>query len=347
MKSLVSFLTLAIFSINLYAAGEIGSYNEVQARMANIREGKFLKEMSEDIKNDLLEPMVEFDNFTPVRSNLNKSVYFGAIMEGQFDPLSGLQFYKREALEFVKVLVDKGIDLNSNHYYLSGSGTRKVNAMALASGYCSDELINLFIKNGGDLNSDKSLWVRARNKSFSLKDGSQEQKKCLELSESLLEKSEVDLHVIYDLFARYPEMPHRNELSFGSNVPFEANFSPRTIEIFKNRFGVKGSMRPNGNDPADDWFNEFRGHMERPTGNSLDGRTKREDLARAWWAKQSEINKAWACYYSSFDEAMEFFFQAGIDMDWLITISRGNDWWATGFGAFAVYDFRSYCNSLK
>jgi hypothetical protein len=66
-----------------------------------------------------------------------------------------------------------------------------------------------------------------------------------------------------------------------------------------------------------------------------------------WWSQQSDSQKAWACYYSSFDEAIQGYHNLGISDDDLTTKSVGGSYTMSRFSNFMVRVFANYCNSLK
>lgn len=354
MKKLIIVLLLFITSA-ISAETKKETRDRLIVLQEQIEKSPSIQSIINNINNNLFDPIYTFDTDSGLRNEPGFSGVFNSVIKNRlsvFKPVGDQQ----ENLELLKIVISKGIDVNKPQtlkafapVFAWVNPAYPFYPLMIASEVCSIPAINLLLNSGASLSVSNDFWVPALHSYNKLK-GTQVEasNECRKASEFFLSKT--TSFSAKEAYKQFSYDFETNDVSFIGGDVIADNYSPQMIALFAQKFNLKFSRRPMGDEPDDVWFNEFRKHLERPAINDLfDDRFKYEDWAKAWWANQSSVMRSWACYYSTIDETLSLLIDDGADIDWLINRpASGNESWKyRGYGSFAVNTFREYCTSLK
>ena len=110
-----------------------------------------------------------------------------------------------------------------------------------------------------------------------------------------------------------------------------------------SKFGIKLSKRPAGEKPSDDWAGAL---IESGISSDNDREHRRKNYYLNWWPQFTENEKAWACYYSTFDELVPVLELIGFSEDHIMHKPITSKF-SGSFGEFGVKIFKPYCDSIR
>lgn len=352
-----TFLLVILLTSSVVSANDNSLMLQKAVSVSNeIDHGQSLKNILNEINSNTFNPMFYVDDSQSgqriYKPSSNISPLFNRVVRSRMsiednDSMVGSQ---EENLDFLKLLIKKGF--NSNTYqpvYVYGISSDYIQyPIFVASKACSIPVVNLLLQNGADASVDNRSWSGAYYTSL-VQDEGKKKLDCQIIAEFMLSKAKTIATLdIYKQFGKGDPTSDKSASWIGGDVISE-NYSPQILDIIKNRFGVKFSKRPVSDEPSDQWFEQFRKHLERPLMNGNYDVLKWEDFARAWFNSQSEDLKSWACYYSTFDEAVDLLVLDGNDEDLMSTCPAPGQ--PSGplrcNGTWAVKEFRSFCKSIK
>jgi hypothetical protein len=339
MKSI--FTILLVLSTTAAFAARIPTMAEFDKYEALIKTSPSVSSMINDIKSGKISPIVQFKESNGIRGVVSRpglSDFAGYTILSRFDARTPIGS-EQENLELLRVILKAGVDVNipenSRVDYLNNT------LMDVASSVCSISAINLLIANGADQSLEDFYWVKAYRNWFDATTGSQFEKNCADVMNLLADKAKsVSMFSIQQLF--FPGID-RNQSSLGAFGEGESldGSMPSTVKASLTNLGITLSSKPDGDSPDEAWMKEEWLNVGVAAGQDRDSETI------TWWNNQSEQQKAWACYYSSFDEAIQGYHNLGISDDDLTTKSVGGSYTMSRFSNFMVRVFANYCNSLK
>ncbi len=355
MKAL--FLTLFLLVTPIFAEDNSILLKKAESASDLIDHSESLKGLISEINNGTFDPMFYVDDSLPGGQEIytsseehsplfNRAVKYRMSYE-KSDSFVGSQ---EENLNFLKLLIKKGFNVNTvqptNVHGISSDYLKF--PIYTASRACNTSVINLLLQNGADPSADKTSWSSAL---YVSQNQSEDQKKldCQIVAEYMLSKTKSISSVdVYRQFA-YGDPSSKKDSSWIGGDAIQDNYTSQMIETLKNRFGVVFSSQPSGSEPSDKWFEEFRNHLERPRESFDHPSGKFEENARAWFNTQPATLKAWACYYSTFDEGFDLLLKDGQKEDWLISCPPAGQpgWEKRCYGKWAVKEFRSYCKNIR
>ncbi len=349
MKSLILLSTL-LFSFSVFSA-RVPTELEYNSYDVLFESEDSLKPLINLIKTNVLESNIAY-NKKPIFVK-GKSVFLTWVLAFRLNKVEGYRGSTTEALELLQLLIDKGVDINQPQPGIIGD-TQGI-PLLLVADTCSTEAFNMLIKNKVDLSLYNNAFMNAINSQDFNYQNIPLAKECEDIAARLIPFTKsFDPQRIYKVMGH----PESEETKFEHPVVFywgdnmDLLFSERIKGLLFTQFGIKFSKKPVGEAPTDEWYNEFKRKLGRTSpNNKFSDRPdqQHEDRLILWWNAQSDIQRQWSCYYSSFDEAVDLLLQAGVDKKWLT--EQPDDprafWNFNGFGSFAVDNFRNYCNSIK
>lgn len=335
MKKVISIITLAFFSTSLFAA-RLPTSKEGIDIYNRLKNNSSIIDIISIVKNDKLDLVAVF----PVNNSNGQmikrsgvSVFAGDLISLRLNsnnPVGNLQ----ENLHLLDLLIDQGVNVNIKQTGDGYGGTDFWNGNAtlvtMAADACSLETIKLLERKGADLGAETFNWARALHQATQRSEDTDQP--CKDVAEYLINKARVsDFYTLKSLFFTNDT---REKFIQGNYI--DQSLTDYLKTKIRETLSVSFSKRPEGDEPSDEWVNDFLERISMPT-------TEQKD----WWATQDEGHKAWACYYSTFDEAVAGFNTIGMTKEWLRTNSIGGIYTFGSFSNFMVYDFTDYCNSIK
>ncbi len=349
-------ITLFIFSTSISADDNASLLRKAESASELVDHSESLQSLISEINNGTFDPMFYVDD-----SQLGKEIYTSSSEHSplfnrtvkyrmSYEKLDDYVGSQEENLNFLKLLIKKGFNVNAvqptNVHGISSDYLKF--PIYIASRACNISVINLLLQNGADPSADQTSWSSALYTSYKQKEDSR-RLDCQIVAEYMLSKAKSVAAIdVYKLFGSGDTSSKKASSWIGGDVVQE-NFTPQMIETFNKRFGVKFSTKPSGDEPSDEWFEQFRDHLERPFRNGDLPAHKQEDFARVWFNSQSSSLKAWACYYSTFDEGYDLLLKDGQTDDWLMTCPPPGQPGGQSrcYGSWAPKEFRAYCKSIK
>jgi len=326
-------LTLAIFSTSVFAA-RLPTNEEGEDISSKIENNKSVSDLISLVKSDKLDFISQFNSGKMIKTP-GKSVFASSLIVERLNtqsPKGNLQ----ENLTLLSLIIDRGVDLNmkqtdqTSKYGGTGFWNGEATLVTMAAEACSLDTIKLLEKKGADLGAETFNWARAFNQA-TLRTSPMDQP-CKDVAEYLLSKSRTsDLNTIRSFL--YSEA-HGDKFLNGQDL--DQSLSDNLKNQIFNTLNIKFSKLPDGEAPTQEWYEDFADNFGKPFIDSSD-----------WWARQDDNHKAWACYLSTFDEAVSGFNTIGMSNDWLTSNSIGGPFIFGVFSKWMVNDFAGYCNSLK
>lgn len=355
MKAL--FLTLFLLVTPIFAEDNSILLKKVESASNLIDHSESLQGLISEINNGTFDPMFYVDDSQSggqevYTSSSEHSPLFNRTvrLRMSYAKPEYYRFSQDENLDFLKLLIRKGFNVNTvQPLTVHGiSSTSLEFPIFSASEACNISVINLLLQNGADPSVDKTSWSSALYTSYKQVDVNR-RLDCQIVAEYMLSKTKSISSVdVYRQFA-YGDPSSKKDSSWIGGDAIQDNYTSQMIETLKNRFGVVFSSQPSGSEPSDKWFEEFRNHLERPRESFDHPSGKFEENARAWFNTQPATLKAWACYYSTFDEGFDLLLKDGQKEDWLISCPPAGQpgWEKRCYGKWAVKEFRSYCKNIR
>jgi len=337
MKSFLAVLFL--FSTSAVLAARIPTAKELMNYEDQIMNSNSVSQLLKDIKSGKIDPIVSMHHLNDtiyVEPGVSEIAHY--VIQYRFDakkPLGSDQ----ENLDLLNTIINSGVNLN----YLRAPKfpNEIITLMDEAATACSPSAVNILIKNGANPSLEDFYWIKAFRQWFDAESNSQFEKNCFAVADQLSDKSNsLGMYAIERLF--FPKVDTDANLgSFTEGGILETNFSQKMKDSLENKLGIKLSKLPDGDEPSKDWQKDFFINMSVARGQDDHNR------GQNWWNGLTVTEKAWACYYSSFDEALTAYHNLGIMDETLITKSVGGSYVIFAFDKFPVYVFGPYCNSIK
>ena len=306
-----------LYSMNSFSAGRLPTTEELDSFEKMINSDDSIDPIIRLIENGEIDPFFHYDPILDgAVSSKNKTSLFNTVVIKRMNAFTGFKGIEQENIKLLKLLIAKGVDTNlvQSTSTITSADSKMFLPLQVASSSCSASVVSLLLEAGANPSANPNIWIFAFNRSQSDTDNSIKDK-CRKISEYFLSKAPyLENSTVFSFFATPSS---RREMSFVGGDGIEYDFTPEMIRQFDIRFGVKISKKPTTNEPDDAWFEIFLKHLERPAPNTRgDDRpfAQSEDRAKEWWSELSADSKAWACYYSTFDEAIGFLLQAGNDL---------------------------------
>lgn len=336
MKFLTAFL-LGSFLTSASLAAQIPSYKEYMQITKQIETEKSVRSIITQIKSGKLNPMIEYYDGN-ILSKAGRSSLAALVIRFRLNSQAPIGDVN-ENIELLNVIKEKGLDVNIEQ--TTNVDLTNNTFMDMAAKVCSVPAVNWLLQNGADPSLEDFYWVVAFRKWFAAESGSQHEKDCFAISDFFADKAQrISRYSARELFYPFIDEVNGGVGSFTEGANLIENFSPKMIESLKN-LGIKLSPRPEGELPSDEWYKTFTNHVGVAIGQDYENR------GNIWFDKLTEKEKAWACYYSSFDEALVAFHQNGLTDEILTSKSIGGSYTMRVMSTFMVYKFGPYCNSLK
>jgi hypothetical protein len=335
-----SFLTvLLVISSSVTFAARLPTVKELLSYEDQIRNSSSISSILRDIKNGKIDPIVSLDRTTNtiyVEAGVSEMAY--TLIKNRFDvrkPLGNEQ----ENLDLLYTIIKSGVNLNYLPDPKFDENIRSL--MDEAATTCSPSAVNILIKNGANPALEDFYWVKAFNQWLDSESGSQFEKNCLAVADLLSDKSNsLGMYAIEKLF--FPKEDRNSHLgSFSQGANLAENFTQKMKDSLENNLGIKLSKLPDGDEPSKDWYKVYYDSIAVARGQDY------RNVGQDWWNDLTDTEKAWACYYSSFDEALTAYHNLGITDETLTTKSVGGSYVIFAFDKFPVYVFGPYCNSIK
>lgn len=335
MKNILSIFALTITSANLWAA-RVPTLDEGLTISKKIENNQSVSDLISLVKSDKLDFIVVYsnDNTKMMSKVTGKSTFAASVIVERLNsqnPKGNTQ----ENLLLLDAIISKGVDVNLKQTDDTKYGGKDfwkgdVTLVTMAAESCSLDTIKLLEKRGADLGAETFNWARAFNQA-TLRTAPLDQP-CKDVAEYLLSKSRTsDLYTIRSFL--YSEA-HGDKFLNGQDIDQSLSDNLKT-QIF-NTLNIKFSKLPDGEAPTQEWYEYFAEEVAKPYLSNSD-----------WWATQDDNHKAWACYLSTFDEAVSGFNTIGMSNDWLTSNSIGGPFVFAVFSKWMVNDFAGYCNSIK
>lgn len=333
MKKLI--LTLAIISTSAFA-GRIPTLEEGLSISKKIESSQSVSDLISLVKSNKLDFIVVYsnDNSKMMSKVAGMSTFASSVIVERLNtwaPKGNIQ----ENLSLLDAIITQGADVNLKQTDNTKYGGKefwngRATFVTMAAEACSLDAIKLLEKRGADLGAETFNWARAFNQA-TLRTLPMDQP-CKDTAEYLLSKARMsDLYTIRSLL--YSEA-HGDKFLNGQDIDQSLNDNLKS-QIF-NMLRIKFSKLPDGEAPTQEWYEYFAEEVAKPYLSNSD-----------WWAEQDDNHKAWACYLSTFDEAVTGFNTIGMTNDWLTSNSIGGPYIFAVFSKWMVNDFAGYCNSLK
>jgi hypothetical protein len=318
-----SFLTILIlYSSSIAFASKVPTMDEFDKYANQISGSSSVASIIKDIKTGKINLIAEFrrDNDgknARIISIPGRSSFASQIIEHRFDARKPLG-NEQENLLLLDTIIKSGVDLNII------------------------QTDNLSFQNGANPSLEDFYWVKAFRQWFDADSGSQFEKNCFDVADQLSDKSNtLGMYAIEKLFFPFTSKDYGRLGSFSQGGPLDIDLSPKMKSNLESNLGIKLSTRPEGDAPTDEWTNEFFSMMSVVRGQDDHSR------GQNWWNGLSDTEKKWACYASSFDEALTAYHNLGITDEELTTKTVGGSYVIFPFDKFPVYVFGPYCNSIK
>ena len=339
---LIFIMMISVFTLSAHADTRLPTYAESKSIISLLDSNNSIRPLIDEIKSKRLSPFYEVHG--DIISRKGRSALFHTLIDRRFDLGSKNKGDLKENLELLELIIQMGLNINIEQP-INMIDKEDKTPLHLLSRNCSIELFNLFTKHGADPSLDNTLWSHANALSRNKNLDTTTKAKCAFVAEYLLSNANgLSARTIYANYAEWD-----GEIDFSGGEILRPNTSINMIKIFKDRFSVNFSTEPSSEIPSDEWYEEFLKHFKRPSMNySYENRT--EEFARNWWEAQPLELKKWACYYSTFDEAITMLINgAGEDPKWLASSSGSimQTDASRAYGEFAIETFVPYCQALK
>jgi hypothetical protein len=330
MKKMISIIVLTLISTSVFAARlpTEAEYKSIHDKIAN---ASTISDVIALFQNDKISPFATWDD--KVTSVSGHSDFAYTLVHFRFNPEKPIGLTS-ENIQLLKIFKMKGVELNNVI-----SPFVNMTLAEIASRQCSLDALKALESLGADLSNNNAYWSMAFNRSFSAGLGTEMQKACSDTIVFMSEKNKIiNLHNIDQIF--YPDELNTRG-AFTKGLAFD-QLPKQSISVLGKQLNVSFSKKPDGDEPSDDWYENFEKFI-----GTANGQDQYPQHAIEWWNGLSTSDKAWACYYSSFDEGVQAFHSIGLTDEWLTTYSVGGLYIFTAFSKFMVYTFAPYCNSLK
>lgn len=348
MKKIILSLTLLMISATSFG-GNIPTTEEYRAIMDMIGSDVTLKGLIRDIKNGKINPITENEGGVII-SRPGRSGFGTSLINRRFN-VNNLIGDEKENLELLELIIKKGMGVN---VLQPDFGDKLGEATPLERGalVCSMPAINLLLKNGADPTLEGFYFVRSHKKGIYFYEEEEEEtikrrrEKCAEVTDFMLKKAGERPLSLWDTREVF-DSNKPNDLYMSLLNGWEIDqYSDESKNIIHTKFGIKFSKRPSGDEPSDEWWGDFKDGFESGAGTNIGGTLG--DSGQKQWARFSNTEKEWACYYSTIDEIVTAFNKLGFDDNSLVS----TDIFKTGrfsltLDQFSVYTFGRYCNSIK
>ena len=334
---LIATLTL-VMSSSVFAA-RLPTYNEAKKFDEIIMKGKSLRPIIDLIAQGEINPLYRYDVklASEIGATPGKSI-LASILLNRFNldaPLGS----EAENLQLLELLIDAGLDLNQPQQ------VRRYNdetLMTLATAECANKAFDLMLAKGANPNLENRYWLNALRRSYQYEAGSVNDLKCSSIvMRNLDEVNSINIVTAYVLFTG--EVPsNTNYFLTGSIYKEWTNLDIQ--EKLEQKFGIRSSATPKKGDYSKEWIELFKERMGRPTIKA-DEPGPYEYIH--WWPNYTEEEKAFACYYSSFDEFYHVLKFIGYTDEQIINKPLTNVFLGAVFGDFAVKVLVPYCDSIR
>lgn len=342
MKSLL--VILMLMSASMSFAARIPTLEEFNRYSNLIMQSPSVASLISDIKLGKINPMTEivWNNEKMKReivSNPGRSSFASQVIVSRFDARKPLG-NEQENLDLLNAIIQSGVNLNIAQ---TDNGDYQNNSlMDVATKFCSLSAVNLLIKDGANPSLEDFYWVQAFNNWYDAESDSAFEKNCFAVADLMVNKAQsLSMKTIPMLFFPYIDEARGSVGSFVNGHKLEGNLSANMKNALADNLGITLSERPSGDLPDETWFNDFKDVMATGIGQDY------QERGITWWNKQSDVQRAWACYFSSFDETLTALHNLGYSDEELTTKSIGGSYIMKIFNKFPVYVFGPYCNSLK
>lgn len=334
MKSILA-LSILFLTTSVFAA-KIPSEKESLDIINMIKKGQSIAPIIKSIRSNKLDPFYGF-NLGPISTPGNS--YLAAAILSVRMSLNNPVGSEAENVELLRIIIDKGLSVNQKQS--DGDWFMNNTLLDLASRECNTSAVDLLLSNGADPKREDFYWTNSLYKSFNYELNSPNDMKCASMVLKFLDTTDkISLETAYKFLSGRFDMVD-NPLLKGAML--DIDLKPEIKEKLAEKFDVNPSPRPITEEPSGDWFSVFKKHLGQP-GSSSD--RPGPDNYKNWWPQYSENEKAWACYYSSFDELYPLLLKIGLSEDQIMHQPLTSAY-ASAFGEFAVKIFVPFCNSLR
>lgn len=335
MKS--ALVLMSIFLASSVSAARLPNEKESIAITKMLKGAQSIKPLIDLIRSNQIDPFYKFQNFEPF-STPGLSYIAATILTNRttLDNPVGLE---SENLELLKVIIEKGLDVNQKQ---TNAETYRDNTLLdLASRECSESVVELLVSSGADDTLEDFYWLNSFHKGFNYATGTINDIKCANLTMRFLESSKV---IKFETAFRF--------LSGGYDLTYNPFLMGASLDLdvpnkmknkLRDKFGLEASRRPTGAEPSGAWGEAFKKRLSAPSQNN-DSHGPMFYLN--WWPQYTDSEKAWACYYSSFDEMYPLLRSMGMSDEQIMHTPLPSKY-ANSFGEFAVKIFVPYCNSIR
>jgi hypothetical protein len=337
MKSVLVAITF-VLSSSVFAA-RLPTVNESISIENSLKKSSSIRDIINLINNNKIDPFYRDAGMDGYVASPGQSMLATALLKDRMklDAPLGSQ---SENLELLALLIKKGLNLNIMHEEFSSS--EKKSLLNRASSECATSAIDLLISKGADQAFEDFYWLNSLYKSFDYDAGSINDTKCSGLVLKFLDSAKgISLETAYRFLSGGYNLTNNPFLN-GSML---AEFLSEDIKAkLHDSFGIiKPSTRPSKVNLGEQWFKNFKDRFGQPTSSTdVHG----SNFYLNWWPQYSAIEKAWACYFSSFDEMYPLLKDMGLSDDQIMHQPLTSKY-AAEFGEFAVKVFVPYCNSIR
>lgn len=322
----------------MFSSGIFGLTNLSQNEYQNISIKLAKDENITNLTNYLIQKNINlkltYNNFNYIEDS-NKSVFAGEIISNRLNE-SNIKGNKGDSLRLLEFILKSGANTNvvqhdGSNYRGSDFFNGNQTLVTMAADACSLDTIKLLQKYGADLSQETFYWTRP------LKELKVENSKpCIETANYLAKfNTSNDFYTLWSFL--FPKSSG-NSFLYGNDI--DASIDDQLRTYFKDKLNITFSKKPNSNEPSDDWYNDFQNRLSKPYGQDVDD-------TDTWWNSQSDDLKAWACYYSTFDEARSGFNKVGYTDDDMTKTAIGGPFIFKYYSNFLVHTFSDYCDSIK
>lgn len=335
MKS--ALVLMSIFLASSVSAARLPNDKESIAISNMLENSHSVKPLIDLIGSNQIDPFYKFQNFEEVSTP--GASYIAATILTNRTTLDNPVGLESENLELLKIIIDKGLDLNKKQ--TDANWFKDNTLLDLASRECAVSVVELLISNGADDTLEDFYWLNSFHKGLNYKTGTINDIKCANLTMKFLESTKaIRLETAYRFLSgdfNLTNNPFLKGASLDLDIPNEMKAQLR------DKFGFEGSRKPNTPEPSEAWWELFQKFLSSPS-QSNDSHGPMFYLN--WWPQYTESEKAWACYYSSFDEMYPLLRSMGISDEQIMHTPLTSKY-ANSFGVFAVKIFVPYCNSIR